>query len=184
MAVQFLAETQGAGTAVEMVRRIGQGFTLEVAMLDLTGSQYREFRQQFAEWLEDWEDPDIWRLIKRESSPLTASYYLAAVDRQFSPTGEIVEKPEYLQIHVSLFIRTFWWKCLSDNLNGCLYLDMGSPIDAGPAKFSKPLIDSVQSLMGCCLALSVFCHLSFSCSLCNIMLRPWCHQHQTEEIIG
>ena len=69
---------------------------------------------------EDWEDPDIWRLIKRESSPLTASYYLAAVDRQFSPTGEIVEKPEYLQIHVSLFIRTFWMSAAITGL--CLLL--------------------------------------------------------------
>lgn len=69
---------------------------------------------------EDWEDPDIWRLIKRESSPVTASYYLAAVDRQFSPTGEIVEKPEYLQIHVSLFIRTFWMSAVITGL--CLLL--------------------------------------------------------------
>ncbi|WP_324692045.1 ABC transporter permease [Cobetia sp. D5] len=69
---------------------------------------------------EDWEDPDIWRLIKRESSPLTASYYLAAVDRQFSPIGEIVEKPEYLQIHVSLFIRTFWMSAAITGL--CLLL--------------------------------------------------------------
>jgi len=69
---------------------------------------------------EDWEDPDIWRLIKRESSPLTASYYLAAVDRQFSPTGEVVEKPEYLQIHVSLFIRTFWMSAAITGL--CLLL--------------------------------------------------------------
>ncbi|NHH86702.1 ABC transporter permease [Cobetia sp. MB87] len=69
---------------------------------------------------EDWEDPDIWRLIKRESSPFTASYYLAAVDRQFSPTGEIIEKPEYLQIHVSLFIRTFWMSAAITGL--CLLL--------------------------------------------------------------
>ncbi|MEL0616116.1 ABC transporter permease [Cobetia marina] len=69
---------------------------------------------------EDWQDPDIWRLIKRESTPYTASYYLAAVDRQFSPTGEIVEKPEYLQIHVSLFIRTFWMSAAITGL--CLLL--------------------------------------------------------------
>ncbi|WP_176502681.1 ABC transporter permease [Cobetia sp. 5-11-6-3] len=69
---------------------------------------------------EDWQDPDIWRLIKRESTPYTASYYLAAVDRQFSPNGEIVEKPEYLQIHVSLFIRTFWMSAAITGL--CLLL--------------------------------------------------------------
>lgn len=69
---------------------------------------------------EDWQDPDIWRLIKRESTPYTASYYLAAVDHQFSPTGEIVEKPEYLQIHVSLFIRTFWMSAAITGL--CLLL--------------------------------------------------------------
>ncbi|MFP3366380.1 ABC transporter permease, partial [Pseudoalteromonas sp. SIMBA_148] len=37
-----------------------------------------------------------------------------------SPTGEIVEKPEYLQIHVSLFIRTFWMSAAITGL--CLLL--------------------------------------------------------------
>lgn len=55
-----------------------------------------------------WGEIDTWQLIKRESSPYTLSYYLAAVDRQFSPTGEIVEVPEYLQVHATLFWRTFW----------------------------------------------------------------------------
>lgn len=56
----------------------------------------------------DWQDPAVWRVIQRESGAYTASYYLAAVDMQYSDTGEIVEKPDYLQIYVNLFFRTLW----------------------------------------------------------------------------
>ncbi|WP_158773282.1 ABC transporter permease [Cobetia sp. L2A1] len=74
------------------------------------------FKEALIKADKDWQDPDIWRLIKRESGLYTASYYLAAIDRQFSPTGEIVEKPEYLQIHVVLFIRTFWMSAVITGL--------------------------------------------------------------------
>ncbi|GAA5179609.1 MULTISPECIES: ABC transporter permease [Halomonadaceae] len=57
---------------------------------------------------DDWGELATWRVIKRESSPYTLSYYLAAVDHQYSPDGEIVAVPDYMQVYGTLFWRTFW----------------------------------------------------------------------------
>jgi putative spermidine/putrescine transport system permease protein len=57
---------------------------------------------------EEWADPAIWKLIKREAQPVTLSYYLAAVDMKYNVEGEIVAQPEYRQIYVDLFWRTAW----------------------------------------------------------------------------
>ncbi|WP_021029089.1 ABC transporter permease [Litchfieldella anticariensis] len=72
------------------------------------GSLEPPYRESLIGLNEAWGELDTWKLIKRESSPYTVSYYLAAVDRQLTPDGEIVKVPEYLQIHATLFWRTFW----------------------------------------------------------------------------
>ena len=73
---------------------------------------------------DEWGDPEVWKLIQRESDPYTLSYYLQAVDLKFSPDGAVVEQPDYLQIHVKLFVRTFWMSAVITGL--CLLL--GYPI--------------------------------------------------------
>lgn len=57
---------------------------------------------------EDWADESLWRMLKRESSVLTLSYYLAALDMQYSSEGEIEARDADRQIYVDLFIRTLW----------------------------------------------------------------------------
>ncbi|MFP3422782.1 hypothetical protein R0K19_25785, partial [Bacillus sp. SIMBA_161] len=37
---------------------------------------------------EEWADPAVWKLIQRLSAPVTASYYLAAVDLRIDADGE------------------------------------------------------------------------------------------------
>jgi len=54
-----------------------------------------------------WRDTDIWRIIEREGRPLTASYYIAAVDAEYNENNEIVRANENRRIYVSLFGRTF-----------------------------------------------------------------------------
>ncbi|RAR63463.1 putative spermidine/putrescine transport system permease protein [Onishia taeanensis] len=71
-----------------------------------------------------WGELETWQLIERESSPYTLSYYLAAVDLQYTPAGDIVEVPDYLQIHVALFWRTFWMS----GLITLLTLVLGYPV--------------------------------------------------------
>ncbi|SKA63554.1 ABC transporter permease [Enterovibrio nigricans] len=55
-----------------------------------------------------WKDISVWRLIKRESSPYTLSYYLNAVDHRYDDQGNIVAQPEHLQIYNGLFWRTLY----------------------------------------------------------------------------
>jgi putative spermidine/putrescine transport system permease protein len=44
----------------------------------------------------------------REGRPLTASYYVAAVDREYDADGNIVKRPENRQIYLDLFKRTLY----------------------------------------------------------------------------
>lgn len=55
-----------------------------------------------------WGQIEIWRLLKRESSPVTADFYLAALDLQYGPHGQIEQVPSYERIYINLFIRTAW----------------------------------------------------------------------------
>jgi len=56
----------------------------------------------------DWADPGTWKTIKLVSSPVTASYYLNAIDRTYDPDGNIVMQPEWKQIYVQLFMKTIY----------------------------------------------------------------------------
>ena len=58
MAVQYMAETYGTSAPIEVVQAIGRGSQLSGAIPEVTGRQYRDFRQSFVEWLQDWEDPE------------------------------------------------------------------------------------------------------------------------------
>ncbi len=71
-----------------------------------------------------WADRTIWAAIKRASSPVTATFYLAALDRQFDADGSIVLSPEDQRLYVQLFWRTLWVSALVTVL--CLLL--GFPI--------------------------------------------------------
>ncbi|WP_316935535.1 ABC transporter permease [Halomonas sp. ANAO-440] len=71
-----------------------------------------------------WGEVDTWKLIEREASPLTLSYYLMALDRRLTPDGEIVRAPENQRIHVNLFWRTFWMSAVITGLT----LVLGYPI--------------------------------------------------------
>ena len=71
-----------------------------------------------------WGDPDVWRLIQRESGAYTASYYLAAVDMRFTADGSIARQDEERQIYLRLFGRTLWLSLIITVL--CLLL--GYPI--------------------------------------------------------
>lgn len=82
------------------------------------------YKEQVIRAHKAWGDLKIWRLIKRESSALTPSYFLAAVDRRINETGDIIEQPETRQIYVNLFIRTLWLSAVITVL--CLLL--GFPI--------------------------------------------------------
>ena len=64
------------------------------------------FKEAFLDAHRMWGDPEFWRIIEREGDPLTASYYVAALDMEYNQEGEIVRRDENRQIYVSLFGRT------------------------------------------------------------------------------
>jgi len=64
------------------------------------------FKEAFTASHRLWGDSELWRVIQREGKPLTASYYIAALDREYDDEGNIVKRPENRQIYVSLFGRT------------------------------------------------------------------------------
>ncbi len=53
-----------------------------------------------------WGDIETWKLIKQFSSEYTSGYFLAAVDAQQKPTGEIVRVEEEARRYIELFERT------------------------------------------------------------------------------
>ncbi len=71
-----------------------------------------------------WGNIETWRLLKRESAPLTLSYYLASLDLRFDDGGKIVAQPEDKQIYVQLFVRTL----KLSGLITLLCLTLGFPI--------------------------------------------------------
>ncbi len=85
--------------------------------LNKTGRRVRKleeppFKEALIKIDKDWGDIDTWRLIKRLSPTVTASYYLAAVDLKYSPEGNIERQPDFKQIYVNLFWRTLWLSLL------------------------------------------------------------------------
>ena len=66
------------------------------------------YKEQLIKIKKQWGDLSTWRLIKRESGTLTASYYLSAVDLRFKDDGSIGQQPEERRIYKFLFYRTLW----------------------------------------------------------------------------
>ena len=55
-----------------------------------------------------WGQPELWQLIKTNSSPVTASYLLRALDMEVTPQGDVERVPADRAIFLDLFKRTFW----------------------------------------------------------------------------
>ncbi|WP_041527562.1 ABC transporter permease [Paracoccus aminophilus] len=53
-----------------------------------------------------WGDPHLWSVMREASSPYTANFYLAALDRTRNDQGEITMAPADQQVYVMLFKRT------------------------------------------------------------------------------
>ncbi|WP_020592618.1 ABC transporter permease [Kiloniella laminariae] len=70
------------------------------------------YKEALIEADKDWADIDNWKIIKRLSSSYTSSYYVAALDMETSPDGEVSFVPENQQIYLKLFWRTLWMSML------------------------------------------------------------------------
>lgn len=82
------------------------------------------YKAALLEMDEDWGDPELWSVMRNAATPLTANFYLAAVDRTRAEDGSIMQVEERQQVYVMLFMRTFW---LSLVITGLTFL-LGFPI--------------------------------------------------------
>ncbi|HXJ16129.1 MAG TPA: ABC transporter permease [Candidatus Polarisedimenticolia bacterium] len=72
----------------------------------------------------EWGKLPVWRLLQRESSPLTSDYYVAAMDMQYGPDGHLMRVPAYSRIYLPLFFKTAWMSVLVTMLT----LTLGYPL--------------------------------------------------------
>ncbi|MCE8023136.1 MULTISPECIES: ABC transporter permease [Halomonadaceae] len=98
------------------------------------------YREALIELNDTWGELDTWKLIQREASPLTISYYLAAVDRQLTPDGEIVRAPESQRLHVTLFWRTLWMSLVITVLTLLLGYPVAFLLASLPLRYSNLLM--------------------------------------------
>ena len=94
-----------------------------------TGRQVRggmepPYRENLLEINEAWGDPRLWSVMREASTPLTANFYLAAMDRTRDETGAVQQVEERQRIYATLFWRTFW---LSAVITGLTFI-LGFPI--------------------------------------------------------
>lgn len=66
------------------------------------------YKEQIIAISEKWDDPVLWATLKRVSSDYSAAFYLAAVDRKYDVSGDVIMQDEVRQIYVTLFLRTLW----------------------------------------------------------------------------
>jgi putative spermidine/putrescine transport system permease protein len=67
-----------------------------------------------------WGKTETWSTIKQVGARYTLGFYLAALDKQYDKDGQIVPRPENLQIYQQLYWRTLWVSLLITVL--CLLL--------------------------------------------------------------
>ncbi|RIA55926.1 ABC transporter permease [Dichotomicrobium thermohalophilum] len=70
------------------------------------------YKEAFIAEDDRWTNPEFWGILKRESRLITPSYYLLALDYEYTPQGNIEPRPEIYQVYTDLFIRTAWMSVL------------------------------------------------------------------------
>ncbi|MFD1883679.1 ABC transporter permease [Paracoccus pacificus] len=81
-----------------------------------TGRKADELKPPFMQSLPEvnakWADPKIWGAMRSASTPYTANFYLAALDRTHDDKGNIVQVAPQQRIYITLFMRTLFLSAL------------------------------------------------------------------------
>jgi putative spermidine/putrescine transport system permease protein len=130
---QALVEDFKEGREARTIGKVGRRMNYEKSgMTSLFRSTARKaakleagpYQQALLKINKKWGNVDTWQLLKRESAPVTLSYYLAAVDFRFGDNGQVTRQIEEKQIYVQLFVRTLKLSALIT----ILCLTLGFPI--------------------------------------------------------
>ena len=98
------------------------------------------YREAMIKADKDWEDPAVWQLLKRLSSPYTMGYYLNAVDLRLDVEGNVEAQPDFRRIYVDLFLRTFWMSILITGLTILLGYPIAHLMATLPLRYSNLLM--------------------------------------------
>ncbi len=98
------------------------------------------YKPKFLEADEGWANLEFWRLLKRETRLITPSYYLLAVDFEYTPMGEIVERSEEYQVYRDLFWRTAWMSMFITGLCIVLAYPISYMLATQPARVANLLL--------------------------------------------
>lgn len=122
--VEDLKVAREEKTAVKVGRRLNYEESGFSSLFRSTARRVNRLEPPYQEALvevkKDWGELETWQTIKRESDAYTLSYYLAALDFKFTPTGEIEKLADNKSIYIGLFWRTLWMSLLITFL--CLIL--------------------------------------------------------------
>ena len=144
----LLVEDMREARADRTIGRVATRMNYEVpgtrSLFTSTGRKAARLEPPFKEALidadEDWGSLEVWAAMKRVSSTMTGSFYLAALDRQVNVEGEIVMQDENRQIYVPLFWRTFWMSALITVLCMLLAYPVAYLLSTLPLKYSNLLM--------------------------------------------
>lgn len=98
------------------------------------------FKEALIDVDEDWNDPHLWNVMQRAANPVSASFYLAALDMKYDETGNIVRAPEKKRIYVPLFVRTLWLSALISVLCLILAFPVARLLATLPLRYSNLLM--------------------------------------------
>lgn len=106
-----LATASANRTVGQLAVRLNYEISAARGALMRTSRSVEDFEPPYKEAFLDahrlWGDPAFYRIIQREGSPVTASYYVAAFDGTYDEDGNIVMQDEDRRIYTDLFLRTF-----------------------------------------------------------------------------
>ena len=59
-----------------------------------------------------WDNPGLWRTLKRASNDYTLSFFLAATDMKYDAAGNIVRADQLYRIYLPILFKTLWLSAL------------------------------------------------------------------------
>ncbi|WP_343081338.1 ABC transporter permease [Ostreiculturibacter nitratireducens] len=98
------------------------------------------FKEAILDADDEWDDPQLWQVMRDASSAYTMNFYLAAVDLVRDQTGSITSVEADRQIYVQLFERTFILSALITILTFLLGFPIAHLLAVLPLRYSNLLM--------------------------------------------
>lgn len=98
------------------------------------------FKEALIKIDKDWGEPHLWNVMQRASNPISAGFYLAAVDMKYDEAGNAVRADSKKRIYVRLFIRTLWLSAVISTLCLILAFPVAHLLATLPLRYSNLLM--------------------------------------------